>query len=45
MQLSVAFLVAYVIFMEKFRGLKPKGVSYGEVHHPHVASQTQSKTT
>jgi hypothetical protein len=39
LQLAIALLVAYVIFMEKVRGLKPKGVTFESLdmtHHPHV---------
>ncbi|KAK7102024.1 hypothetical protein V1264_020314 [Littorina saxatilis] len=39
LQLSIALLVAYVVFLEKFRGLKPKGLTFEthEFHHPHVS--------
>nr|KAG5699510.1 hypothetical protein BaRGS_020069 [Batillaria attramentaria] len=44
LQLAIAMLVAYVIFMEKFRGLKPKGVTFEnpELHHPHVTPPKKS---
>ncbi|XP_076469381.1 major facilitator superfamily domain-containing protein 4A-like [Babylonia areolata] len=38
MQLAIAFLVAYVIFLEKFRGLRPRSVTSDnpELHSGHV---------
>lgn len=44
-QLSITVLVVYVIFMERFRGLKPKGVTMEgmEIHHPHVTPPTKGK--
>lgn len=44
LQLAIAMLVAYVIFMEKFRGLKPKGVTFEnpEMHHAHVTPRSKS---
>ena len=38
-------MVAYVIFMETFRGLKPKGLTFENlaVHHPHVTPPSKGQ--
>ncbi|XP_076448362.1 major facilitator superfamily domain-containing protein 4A-like [Babylonia areolata] len=40
LQLSIALLVGYVMFLEKVRGLRPKGLTFDgpHLHHPHVTS-------